>query len=147
MSTIGEKIKTLRKERNLTQKELANKIGVTASTVTKYENGQLEPNIEVLNKIADIFNISISDLIDNNNSKKELHIGHKLLSIRKSFSNEEITADNIDELTECIILAVIKKYKLNIDINKISDKDKNLMYNLASSTVKTFLLDLLDRNS
>lgn len=147
MSTIGEKIKTLRKERKLTQKELAHKIGVTASTITKYEIGQLEPNLEALNKIADIFNISISNLIEDNNSKKELCIGPKLLNLRESFNNEEITADKIDALTECIILAVIKKYNLNIDINNINDKDKNLMFNLASSTVKTFLFDLLDRNS
>lgn len=147
MITIGEKIKTLRKEMKLTQKELAHKIGVTASTVTKYENGQLEPNIEVLNKIATTFNISISTLIEDNNSKKELCIEPKLLNLRESFSNEEITADNIDELTECIILAVIKKYNLNININNINDKDKNLMFNLASSTVKTFLFDLVSRNS
>lgn len=147
MITIGEKIKTLRKERKLTQKELAHKIGVTAPTVTKYENGQLEPNIEVLNRIANTFNMPISALIEDNNSKKELYIGPKLLNLRESFSNEEITSDKIDALTECIILAVIKKYKLNIDINEIDDKDKNLMFNLASSTVKTFLFDLLDRNS
>ena len=147
MSTIGEKIKTLRKERKLTQKELAHKIGVTAPTVTKYENGQLEPNIEVLNKIATTFNISVSTLIEDNNSKKELCIEPKLLKLRESFNNEEITADKIDVLTECIIIAVIKKYNLNIDINNINDKDKNLMFNLASSTVKTFLFDFLDRNS
>lgn len=145
---IGEKIKTLRKERKLTQKELTHKIGVTASTITKYEIGQLEPNLETLTKIADTFNISISNLIEDNNSKKELYIEPKLLNLRESFNNsEEITDDNIGELTECIIIAVIKKYNLNIDINKISDKDKNLMFNLASSSVKTFLIDLLDRNS
>lgn len=147
MSAIGEKIKTLRKERKLTQKELAHKIGVTASTVTKYENGQLEPKIEVLNKIATNFNISVSTLIEDNNSKKELCIKHRLLSLRESFNNEEITANKIEELTECIIIAVIKKYNLDIDINNINDKDKTLMFNLASSTVKTFLFDLLDRNS
>lgn len=144
MSTIGEKIKTLRKERKLTQKELAHKIGVTASTITKYEIGQLEPNLEVLNKIADIFNISISDLIDNSNSKREFH---SITDFRHVLDSEELSPKGIHELTEIIIIAVIKKYNLDIDIKTISDRDKRLMFSIASSSVKAFIDDLIDRKS
>lgn len=142
MSIIGEKIKTLRKERKLTQKELAYKVGVTASTITKYETGQLEPNLETLNRIADTFNISISNLIDNNNSKRELS---SITDFKDVLSSGEISKKVIDELTECILIAVIKKYNLNIDIHSISDENKQLMFNLASSSVKTFVEDLISR--
>lgn len=149
MITIGEKIKTLRKERKLTQKELAHKIGITASTVTKYENGQLEPNIEVLNKIATTFNISVSNLIDDNYSRKEFSTESEFLNFYEllNSNSKEITDETISELTKFIILAVINKYNLNIDINKIDDSDKKLIFNLASSSVKVFLEDLINRNN
>lgn len=142
MSAIGEKIKTLRKERKSTQKELANEIGVTASTITKYEIGQLEPNLETLTKIADTFNISISALVEDNNSKKELSF---ITDFRDVLGSGEIPSDVINELTELIIIAVIRKYDLKININDISDKDKKLIFNLASSSVKTFISDLIGR--
>lgn len=144
MSAIGEKIKTLRKQMKLTQKELAHKIGVTASTITKYEIGQLEPNLETLNRIADTFNISISDLIENDNSKREFS---SITGFKDVLSSSEISKKVIDELTECVIIAVIKKYNLDIDINTISDRDKRLMFSLASSSVKAFIDDLIDRKA
>lgn len=144
MKTLGEKIKILRKVNNLTQKELALKIGITASTITKYENGQLEPNIEVLNKIATTFNISVSTLIEHNNSKKELSF---ITDFKDVLGSGEIPIKAIDELTECVIIAIIKKYNLDIDIKTISDRDKRLMFSIASSSVKAFIDDLIDRKS
>ena len=147
MSAIGEKIKTLRKERKLTQKELAHKIGVTASTITKYEIGQLEPNIEVLNRISNIFRISISALVEDNYSRKEFSTEPEFLSLYELVNSKEITEETIDKLTKCIIRAVINKYNLNIDINKIDDSDKKLIFNLASSSVKVIIEDLINRNN
>lgn len=147
MTMIGEKIKTLRKDRKFTQKELAKKIGVTASTVTKYENGQLEPNIEVLNRISNIFRISISALVEDNYSRKEFFTEPEFLSLYELVNSKEITEETIDKLTKCIIRAVINKYNLNIDINKIDDSDKKLIFNLASSSVKVFIEDLINRNN
>lgn len=147
MINIGEKIKMLRKEKKLTQKELANEIGVTASTVTKYENGQLEPNIEVLNRISNIFRISISALVEDNYSRKEFSTEPEFLSLYELVNSKELTEETIDKLTKCIIRAVINKYNLNIDINKIDDSDKKLIFNLASSSVKVFIEDLINRNN
>lgn len=68
-NNIGEKITSLRRVLGITQKELAEKIGLTASTITKYEKGTLEPNIDTLNKISEALNVSISDIIDNDKFK------------------------------------------------------------------------------
>ena len=51
--TTGEFIREKRKEKKMTQEELAHRIGVKHSVISKYENGLIEPSIEVLNKIAD----------------------------------------------------------------------------------------------
>lgn len=59
---IGENIKKYRKEKGLTQKELADKIGKGFSTVQKYELNISQPPIDVLNRIADTLDIDVSKL-------------------------------------------------------------------------------------
>ena len=65
---IGEKIKKYRKEKGLTQKELADKIGKGFSTVQKYELNISQPPIDVLNRIADTLDINVSKLFDIENT-------------------------------------------------------------------------------
>lgn len=55
--TTGEYIRTRRKQKNITQEELAKRIGTGHSVISKYENGQIDPSIEVLYKIADALEI------------------------------------------------------------------------------------------
>ena len=52
---IGKFISELRKEKGLTQKELADKIGVTDRAISKWENGRGMPDISLLRKISDFF--------------------------------------------------------------------------------------------
>lgn len=66
---IGSKIKNLRKIRGLTQKEMAEKLKIPHSTYSNYENDNREPNSEILEKIAQTLNISISELITGNTLK------------------------------------------------------------------------------
>lgn len=56
-------LKDLRIEKNLTQKELADKLGVTNKSIWAYENDYAVPPIETLIKIADLFNCSVDFLI------------------------------------------------------------------------------------
>lgn len=65
---IANLIKELRKKNNLTQKEFAEKYGVTYQAVSKWENGINLPDITILNQICKDFNISLDETI--NNSKK-----------------------------------------------------------------------------
>lgn len=60
---LGERIKTLRTESSLTQKDLAEKLFVTAQAVSRWENDEVEPSITTLTAMAKIFNISVSELL------------------------------------------------------------------------------------
>ena len=60
---LGEKIKLFRERRNMTQVEIADILGVKPATVSKYESGTLEPNIELLKKLSELFDISIDELL------------------------------------------------------------------------------------
>ena len=60
---IGEKIKELRTDRNMTQRELASRLFVTAQAVSRWENGEVEPSVGTVAKIADIFHVSADVLL------------------------------------------------------------------------------------
>ena len=63
MMDIGNRIKRLRNARKMTQSEFAERLGVTKSAVSSYENGSRLPSYDVLIKISRIFNITIDSLL------------------------------------------------------------------------------------
>ncbi len=60
---LGEKIKKYREIKGITQAEIAELLGVSPATVSKYEAGTLEPNIESIKKISELFEVSIDKLL------------------------------------------------------------------------------------
>jgi len=61
---IGKFIKEIRKNNNLTQKEFADKLGVTFQAVSKWENGKNIPDIGILKEISKEFNVNINEILD-----------------------------------------------------------------------------------
>lgn len=68
---IGEKIKKLRVDNQLTQKELAEKLFVTSQAVSRWENNEVEPSINTIVEIAKIFNVPTDTLLDVHIEKEE----------------------------------------------------------------------------
>ena len=68
---IGNKIKKYREENKMTQKDIAEILEVEPGTISKYESGIIEPNIESLKRLAETFGITVDELI-NNDEKFEL---------------------------------------------------------------------------
>ena len=68
---IGSKIKEYRELNKMTQKDIAEILGVEPGTISKYEVGTIEPNIESLKRLAETFNITVDELI---NDKEEFDI-------------------------------------------------------------------------
>lgn len=63
VSTIGERIKVLRKKRGYNQKELANLLGKSLRTVQKYESGEIEVSIAMVNELAKILDTTSTYLL------------------------------------------------------------------------------------
>ncbi len=63
MAEVGKHIKKIRKEKNLTQDDLAERLHCTRQTISNYENGKSEPGIEVLIELAGVLEVEINDLI------------------------------------------------------------------------------------
>ena len=60
---IGKFIAALRKEKNLTQEQLGEKLGVTNKTVSRWENGNYMPDVEMLSLLSREFGVTINELI------------------------------------------------------------------------------------
>ena len=60
-------LKNIRKECNLTQKQIAVNLGVVESCYANWEQGRTEPNIEMLRELSVIFGVSLDELINGNN--------------------------------------------------------------------------------
>lgn len=69
---LGEKIKSYRESKNMTQNEIADILGVKSATVSKYESGTLEPNIESLKKLAKIFEVSVDELLNDEQDRFDI---------------------------------------------------------------------------
>jgi len=61
---IGNFIREIRKKNNLTQKDLADKLGITYQAVSKWENGKNIPDIALLKEISKMFNVDINELLE-----------------------------------------------------------------------------------
>lgn len=71
---LGRKIKELRINNKMTQKELAEKLYVSAQAVSRWENGEVEPSLSTLVEIAKIFNVSTDELLNVTISKDEIEM-------------------------------------------------------------------------
>lgn len=65
----GQRIKELRKEKRITQTDLANGVHVTQQTVTAWESGRAVPNASTLDALADYFNVSSDYILGRTNTK------------------------------------------------------------------------------
>ncbi len=66
---LGDKIKLYRENKKMTQNDIADVLEVSAATVSKYESGSLKPSIESLKRLSDLFEISIDELLNNEEDK------------------------------------------------------------------------------
>lgn len=66
---FGDQIKSYRENKKMTQNEIASILEVSPATVSKYEAGTLEPNIESLKRLAELFGISIDELLRDDKEK------------------------------------------------------------------------------
>ena len=80
---LHEQIPFLRKQKGLTQEQLANALGVTNQSVSKWESGQCCPDIQLLPAIAELFEVSVDELLGYSSAKG---LGDICLNIKDYFS-------------------------------------------------------------
>ena len=111
MEEIGRKILSLRKSRNMTQVNLADKLGITYQAVSSWERGNSMPDIEKLPEISKLFEISIDELIGES----------KVVTMMLDTSKQE--PENFEELTEediTEVLPILKPDQITEVVNGVN---------------------------
>ena len=86
---FNENLKIARERKGLSQKDIAEGIGVAKSTYSLYESGNREPNVQTIKKIADLLNVSADEL---------LGIDDEPQTLAAHFDGDEYTPEELDEI-------------------------------------------------
>lgn len=81
MAKINETLRQLRLDCGMTQEQTAKQLGVTRQAVSGYEAGRTQPNLDILQRLADIYQVELTDLIYGNKPNQRLHAALKVLAI------------------------------------------------------------------
>ncbi len=118
METFGQRFQRLRKEKNLTQEDIASKIGITAQSVSKWENDLSAPDISILLELADILGVSVEELL-----------GREVNKVTK-------VENNFDYKKAILRIVVDDSDGDNVRINFPIALGETLIGNICKSTVK-----------
>lgn len=96
--SFGRNLERIRKDRKVSQATLGEELGLTQQMISSYEKDASSPNVEILTKIADYFNISIDNLVD--------HVPNKpnITSAEARFLRYFETLNELDR-EKCIMIA------------------------------------------
>ena len=121
---IGKFILKLRMDNNLSQAKFANKIGVTYQAVSKWENGRGIPDIEMLKKISEVFDVDIDEII-NGEKKKQKSKYNLFLLIISVFGIVAITLVVFVFNKDNINVANINSIESNFSVNGVVVSENN----------------------
>lgn len=165
---LNERLKQLRLDNHMTQKELANKLGISIPTLQKYEYGTLNLKREIIIKICKVFDIEVNTFFDNSklsdDEKTELDFINLILKTdhkqaKDNMNNINFILDNARlnfknwEKYLLYVLANNQNIKFSIEKNK-KVLEINFYSDMLNSEAKTFitsenlkiLLNMLDKN-
>lgn len=126
MKNIGETIASLRKNKGMTQNELAEKMNVTDKAVSKWERNLSCPDVNTISKLADILGVSVEELL---NSKNKEYVNSKI-------------KDLVNLIFKAVALAMgIAVVVLNI-LDKINVKSSMIMLGIGISCVCIYLFSI-----
>lgn len=129
---LGKKIEHYRKQKQMTQEALANMVNVSNQAVSKWESGQSCPDIALLCRLADIFEISLDELFGRVDKKEEqtkqteelpweddgelravIYVGHRLCSHEKLSRSQQGICENVKFVYEGAALNVNSEFGVN----------------------------------
>ena len=129
MGTLGSRIKGLREQHRLSQKELAECLNVNSSTLSQYESDKRIPSDDIKIRIANYFNVSTDYLLGNSkittlNQKDELDIAKRIEALEADLENQEnlmMHGEILDEETRELVKASLATA---VRMSKIAAKEK-----------------------
>ncbi len=128
MNTLGSRLTALHKEKGLTQEQLAEKLGVTNQSVSKWENDINAPDISILIMLADLYDTTVDSLLGREKqpivSTTTKNIDNLILKIKiLSNDNDKVNINLPFSLVKVFVkdgnLSVLKDKNIDIDFNQL----------------------------
>ena len=151
---FGGYMSRLRKKADMTQSELADKLNLTRQAVSRYELGESFPDVSVLVLIADVFGVSVDELINSGEPTR----GESLILGNIVHGNSDVVAERFSDIVGIAPLlkpSVLDKLasgfsKQGIDISAIVNlaeylNDESVLTLLENATFDSVSLDLLEK--
>ena len=154
MEKINERIKNLRKSRNLNQASFAKTIGISQAALSDIEKGKYKPSIETLMAISDYFNVSIDWIVkgvkyEDINERQELPMSYRKLNstIMRILLEEKdtLTAElnlPVQDIQHVLSLFIANLYKSQ-STQSADEKYINAMLNIISTEDRDYILRLI----
>lgn len=126
------KLKELRVLNNLTQQEIANKIGITQFTYCNYEKEKTQPPIELLIKIANFFNVSLDYLCENEQTTKNIlyldNLDKEQQEIIETIKNNQPNEYDAELIKALFLLNEYERCEIKGKIENMLEKKQNISY-------------------
>ena len=132
---IGEVIRKYRKEKNMTQEEMAKRLGITAPAVNKWEHGISQPDISLLAPVARLLGITLETLLSFKDELSQEEISSIIKEIDRKFETEnycdvfQYAADIIKQYPDCgqliwQLALILDSHSIFPGNNQIQDKER-----------------------
>ncbi len=148
---VGKFINNRRKDKGLTQEQLAEKLGITSKSISRWENGNTMPDYSILPDLCNELNINVNELLSGEKIKENDYMiksEENLINLRKQIDKRKKVLTTISYvITSIIIIAFI----LNIILNRIFPDDRHwniirytFLYNGISLFIVSIVLELFN---
>lgn len=122
MKSLGTKISELRKARNMTQDELAERMGVSPQAVSKWENDLSMPDLPILVELSNFFHVSLDDLLKEKEPGVEMVPEKDRKNIEEMFLRVYVDSQKGDRVRVNLPLALVKMINdMGLDISQMTD--------------------------
>ena len=146
MTYFTDKLKALRKEKKLTQKELAEQIGIKQNSYSDWETGKNEPNLENIVKLSKILDTSTDELLG-----RQVNFGDRILNKKDKYDLSVLKESNTQNLYDLKMtfafdlldesLEPAKLKEILMEKNKLN-KDEELILDTILAEAKEFADDV-----
>ena len=111
--SIGSTIKRLRREKDITQEQLAEYLGITSRAVSRWECERAAPDISQISILCNIFGVSADSLLGIDIEQKEKRINELLAEAKKCAAEDKLIQERIEEEWVVVAEAKIEKYNIS----------------------------------
>lgn len=151
MKKIGSFLKALRKEKGLTQEQLAEKLGVAGRTVSRWETASNMPDLSILIQLADFYEIEVGEILDGERKDKVIdkEVKETLAKIADYSNNEKQKTVNIYKVSLLVMffigfLIVMIEFAMLIDFKYIVAESLPLLIGGCTCIILTIKNGLWD---